>query len=123
MGPKSFDGSSDSGSDGPSIDLHSSESAGVGAKTQERSRIAASLSQATTRLRGRSAQIFRFGNGEVSVVVPPSRCSSRDDGSCGEDHTSQLKEPPVVFAGDRVVYEQWVRYHRDANSPSHLIRI
>lgn len=118
--PRSFDGSSDSGSD----DLLSSETTGVAhAKSQERFRIVASLSQATIRLKGRSTQIFRFGNEEVSVVGPPSRSSSQDDGSCSEDHASHPKEPTVVFAGDAVVYEQWVRHHRDANSPSILTSI
>ena len=117
--PRSFDSSSDSGSDSLSVDLLPSETAGVGAKTQERSRIATSLSQATIRLKGRSAQIFRFGNEETSVIEPSSRTNSRDDGSCSEDHT----EPPVVFAGDGTVYEHWVRHHRNTDSPSLLISI
>lgn len=94
----SVDSSSESGSDDPSVDVLPS---GVGAKAQERYRIVASLSQATTRLRGRSAQMFRFGNEEVS------RSSSRDDGQCSEGHTSEPKEPPVVFAGAAAVYEHW----------------
>lgn len=116
----SADSSSDSGSDNPSVEIHSSETEGVGAKAQERYRIVASLSQATTRLRGRSAQIFRFGNGEVAVIGPSSRSTSWDDGQ-SDEHTSQSKEPPVMFAGDGTVYEHWVRHHYDTNSSSHLI--
>ncbi len=112
----SVDSSSESGSDGPLVHVLSSETAGVGAKAQERYRIVASLSQATTRLRGRSAQIFRFGNEEVSVIGPPSRSSSRDDGRCSEGHGSEPKEPLVVFAGGGAVYEHWVRHRCDANS-------
>ena len=111
--PRSFDSSNDSASDGLSV----SETAAVGAKTQERSRLVVSLSQATIRLKGRSAQIFRFGNEDTSVIAPSSRTSSRDD---GEDHTSQ---PAVVFAGDGIVYEQWVRHHRDTDFLSILISI
>ena len=114
--PRSFDSSNDSASDGLSV----SETAGVGAKTQERSRLVVSLSQATIRLKGRSAHIFRFGNEDTSVIAPSSRTSSQDDGASSEDHTSQ---PAVVFAGDDVVYEQWVRHHRDTDSPSILISI
>ncbi|KAI9441921.1 hypothetical protein H4582DRAFT_2055716 [Lactarius indigo] len=92
----SVDSSSESGSDDPSVDVLPSV---VGAKAQERYRIVASLSQ---RLRGRSAQMFRFGNEEVS------RSSSRDDGQCSEGHTSEPKEPPVVlFAGAAAAYEHW----------------
>ncbi|KAF8260352.1 hypothetical protein EI94DRAFT_913479 [Lactarius quietus] len=98
----SVDSSGDSGSDGPSLEI-----AGVDVKTQERSRIVASLSQATIRLRGRSAQIFRFGNEDVSVIGPSSRSSSLDDGECSEDNASQPKEPAVVFAGNETVYERW----------------
>ncbi|KAH8984795.1 Alpha/Beta hydrolase protein [Lactarius hatsudake] len=92
----SVDSSSESGSDDPSVDVLPS---GVDAKAQERYRIVASLSQATTRLRGRSAQMFRFGNEEVS------RSSSRDDGQCSKGHSSEPKEPPVVFAGAAAGYE------------------
>ncbi|KAF8267935.1 Alpha/Beta hydrolase protein [Lactarius quietus] len=88
--------SGDSGSDGPSLEI-----------AGERSRIVASLSQATIRLRGRSAQIFRFGNEDVSVIGPSSRSSSLDDGECSEDNASQPKEPAVVFAGNETVYERW----------------
>ncbi|KAH9055380.1 hypothetical protein EDB87DRAFT_1333633 [Lactarius vividus] len=105
----SVDSSSESCSDDPSVDVLPS---GVGAKTQERYRIVASLSQASTRLRGRSAQMFRFGNEEVS------RSSSRDDGQCSEGHASEPKEPPVVFAGAAAVYEHWVRHRCDTNSNS-----
>ena len=115
--PRSFDRSSDTASDGQSVDLLPSEIAGVRAKTQERSRLVVSLSQATIRLKGRSAQIFRFGNEDISVIAPSSRTCSRDD---GEDHTSQ---PAVVFSGNGIVYEQWVRQHRDTDSPSILISI
>ena len=111
----SIDSSSESGSDGP-VHRFSSETAGVRAKAQERYRIVASLSQATTRLRGRSAQIFRFGNEEISVIGPSSRSSSRDDGRCGEGQASESKEPQVVFAGDGAVYEHWVRHHCDSVS-------
>lgn len=103
----SIDSSSDSGSDGPLADVLSSETLGAGAKAQERLRIVASLSQATTRLRGRSAQIFRFGNEEVSVSGPSSQSGSRDDDWCSEGHASGPKEPPVVFAGSGVAYEHW----------------
>ena len=113
------DSSSDSGSDGPLVEILSSETEGVGAKAQERYRIVASLSQATTRLRGRSAQIFRLGNEEVSVTGPSSRSSSWDDGQSEED-TSQPREPPVMFAGGGAVYEHWVRHHCDTKSSSRL---
>ena len=116
----SVDSSSESGSDGP-FDVLSSETAGMGAKAQERYRIVASLSQATTRLRGRSAQIFRFGNEELSGIGLLSRSRSRDDGRCSEGHASEPKESQVVFAGDGAVYEHWVRHYYDANCPSLLI--
>jgi hypothetical protein len=117
----SVDSSSDSGSDCPSVDLYSSEAAGVDAKAQERYRMIASLSQATTRLRGRSAQIFRFGNEDLSVLGPSSRSSSWDDSHYSEELASQAKDSPVVLAGGRAVYEHWVRDQCDVNSPSLLI--
>ena len=106
----SVDSSSDSGSDRPSVDLYSSEAAGVGANAQERYCIVASLSQATTRLKGRSAQIFRFGNEDISVLGPSSRSSSWDDGQYSEELASQAEVLSVAFAGSSVVYEHWVRH-------------
>ena len=64
--------------------------------------------------------MFRFGNEETSVIAVLSRSSSHDDGSSSEDQTSQH---PVVFAGDGIVYEHWVRHHRDTDSPSLLVSI
>ena len=115
MACPSVDSSGEFSSDGALVDVLSSETVGVGAKAQERYRIVASLSQATTRLRGRSAQIFRFGNEELS---PLSRSGSRDDGRCSAGYASEPKEPQVAFAGGVAVYENWVCHHDDAHSPS-----
>ena len=64
--------------------------------------------------------MFWFGNEETSVIAVLSQSSLHDDGSSSEDQTSQH---PVVFAGDGIVYEHWVRHHRDTNSPSLLVSI
>ena len=64
--------------------------------------------------------MFQFGNEETSVIAVLSRSSSHDNGSSSEDQTSQC---PVVFASDGIVYEHWVRHHRDTNSPSLLVSI